>query len=80
MASRRKILVFLSFVILMVLVMGMLAVPTGVVSAEITAQRLPRETTTRTCHECLSEGHRANARHGRDCGAPLPRYARDESA
>jgi voltage-gated potassium channel len=130
-ASRRKILVFLSFVMLVVLVMGTLmyvvegpengfssipvgvywaittmttvgfgdvvprtdlgrviasvmmllgwgtlAVPTGIVSAEFTAARV-REPTTRTCHECLTEGHLPNARYCRDCGAMLPEYQSD---
>lgn len=50
---------------------GILAVPTGIVGAEFAAQRL-RPTTTRHCHECLSEGHESQARYCRDCGAPLP--------
>jgi voltage-gated potassium channel len=135
-ASRRKILVFLSFVLLVVLVMGTLmyvvegpangftsipvsvywaittmttvgfgditpktdlgrliasammligwgtlAVPTGIVSAEFTAQRLPpRETTSRTCRACLSEGHLTTARYCRDCGAPLPSDQHDPGA
>jgi voltage-gated potassium channel len=131
-ASRRKILVFLSFVLMVVLVMGtlmyvvegpthgftsipvgiywaistmttvgfgdivpktdfgrfiaslmmltgwgILAVPTGIVSAEFTAQRVRREPTTRSCHECLTEGHEAGARFCKDCGAKLPPYAHD---
>jgi voltage-gated potassium channel len=56
--------------VMMLLGWGTLAVPTGIVSAEFTAQRL--EPTTRTCPECLSEGHLASARFCRDCGAPLP--------
>jgi voltage-gated potassium channel len=56
---------------------GTLAVPTGIVSAEFTASRLQREPTTRTCHECLSEGHLPGSRYCRDCGAPLPDYQRD---
>jgi len=57
---------------------GVLAVPTGIVTAEMTAQR--RETrqtltsTTRTCHECLSEGHQADANFCQHCGAPLTPY------
>lgn len=58
--------------VMMLLGWGTLAVPTGIVSAEFTAQRLPREVTTRSCHACLSEGHAASARYCRDCGAPLP--------
>ena len=60
----------------MLLGWGILAVPTGIVSAEFTAQRVRREPTTRTCHECLSEGHDAAARFCRDCGAKLPAYQR----
>jgi voltage-gated potassium channel len=56
---------------------GTLAVPTGIVSAEFTAMRLGREPTTRTCHECLTEGHLPSAKFCRDCGAPLPEYQRD---
>jgi len=59
----------------MLLGWGILAVPTGIVSAEFTAQRVKREPTTRTCPECLSEGHDASAKFCRDCGAPLPAYA-----
>ena len=62
--------------LMMLLGWGTLAVPTGIVGAEFTAHRL-RPTTTRTCHECLSEGHRADAKFCRDCGARLPPYQRD---
>ncbi len=50
---------------------GILAVPTGIVSAEFAAQRV-RPPTTRSCHECLSEGHDTEARFCSDCGAELP--------
>lgn len=56
---------------------GTLAVPTGIVTAEFTAQRFTELPTTRTCAECLSEGHRADANYCRDCGAPLPTYQHD---
>lgn len=58
----------------MLLGWGILAVPTGIVSAEFTAQRV--RPTTRTCHECLSEGHEPSARYCKDCGAVLPPYQR----
>ena len=61
-ASRRKILVLMAFVMLVVLVMGTLAVPTGILSAEFTARRVLHEPTTRSCHECLSEGYLPGAR------------------
>lgn len=57
---------------MMLLGWGTLAVPTGIVSAEFTAQRLRPEPTTRTCPDCLSEGHEPGARFCRDCGARLP--------
>jgi len=60
---------------------GTLAVPTGIVTAEIAAQRLGRRAdvpTTRTCHECLSEGHVTSAEFCFQCGAKLPAYQHDE--
>lgn len=62
---------------MMLLGWGTLAVPTGIVSAEFTVQRMGRAPTTRTCHECLSEGHAPSARFCRDCGAPLPPWQHD---
>jgi voltage-gated potassium channel len=59
---------------------GTLAVPTGIVSAEFTAQRFTAEPTTRTCPDCLTEGHLPSARFCRDCGARLPRYMREAQA
>lgn len=56
---------------------GILAVPTGIVTAEMAAQRreqLSRTPTTRTCQVCLSEGHAANAAFCFKCGAHLPPY------
>jgi voltage-gated potassium channel len=64
--------------VMMLLGWGTLAVPTGIVSAEFTAQRMLPEPTTRTCHECLSEGHLPNAKFCRDCGAPLPPYQSED--
>jgi voltage-gated potassium channel len=60
--------------LMMLLGWGTLAVPTGIVSAELVAQQPRREPTTRTCHECLSEGHSPSAKFCRDCGAKLPPY------
>lgn len=53
---------------------GTLAVPTGIVTAEMTQQRKPLSPTTRTSHTCLTEGHRADALYCRHCGSPLPQY------
>jgi voltage-gated potassium channel len=66
--------------VMMLIGWGTLAVPTGIVSAEFTAQRMGRPPTTRTCHECLSEGHPPSARFCCDCGAPLPPWQRDRPA
>lgn len=65
---------------MMLLGWGTLAVPTGIVSAEFTAQRVLQEPTTRSCHECLSEGHHPTARFCRDCGAALPPWQSDTRA
>ncbi|MES3024997.1 MAG: ion transporter [Pseudomonadota bacterium] len=60
---------------MMLLGWGVLAVPTGIVTAEMTSQRMGRRPpTTRTCQECLSEGHDSEARFCKDCGAELPPY------
>lgn len=64
--------------VMMLLGWGIIAVPTGIVSAEMTARRFAaRPPTTRTCHECLSEGHDSDAQFCKDCGARLPPYKRD---
>ena len=64
--------------LMMLLGWGTLAVPTGIVSAELVGQKTPRETTTRTCQVCLSEGHSPSAGFCSHCGAVLPPYQRDE--
>lgn len=59
---------------------GILAVPTGIVTAEMAAQRreqLTHAPTTRTCQECLSEGHAAHASFCFKCGAQLPPYQQE---
>ena len=57
---------------------GILAVPTGIVSAEMIAQHAMKksltEATTRTCHTCTTEGHSGDARHCFHCGAKLTEY------
>lgn len=66
--------------VMMLLGWGVLAVPTGIVTTEMAAQRLSRPTTTRTCPECLSEGHLPDAKFCRHCGKRMPRYERDPGA
>lgn len=63
---------------MMMLGWGVLAVPTGIVTTEMALQRgrLPTPT-TRTCQNCLTEGHSATARYCMHCGHTLPEYQRD---
>ncbi|MBU1358466.1 MAG: ion transporter [Gammaproteobacteria bacterium] len=63
--------------VMMLLGWGTLAVPTGIVSAEFAIQQRAHRPTTRTCHECLSEGHSPSARFCSDCGAKLPPWQHD---
>ncbi len=56
---------------------GILAVPTGIVTAEMTAHRFGRKVTTRTCADCLTEGHDTEALFCKHCGKPLPAYQHD---
>jgi len=62
---------------MMLLGWGTLAVPTGIVTSEITAQRLQPPPTTRTCHECMAEGLSPEAVYCQHCGTRLPPYQRD---
>ncbi|MCB8746558.1 ion transporter [Rhodoferax sp. U2-2l] len=65
--------------LMMLLGWGTLAVPTGIVTAEMTYAR--RATvTTRTCQECLTEGHMPDANYCRHCGAVLGSYAHEGRA
>jgi voltage-gated potassium channel len=62
--------------VMMLLGWGTLAVPTGIVTAEMTYAR-QATVTTRTCQECLTEGHMPHANFCRNCGAALPHYHQD---
>ena len=66
--------------VMMLLGWGTLAVPTGIVTAEMTARRMVPVPTTRTCQECLSEGHLPEAVFCQHCGARLPLYMTDGAA
>jgi len=57
--------------VLMILGYGIIAIPTGIVTAELTSVTHTRGVTTRTCPECLSEGHSTGARFCSDCGEML---------
>lgn len=60
--------------VMMLLGWGTLAVPTGIVTVEMAARRDVRPVTTRTCHECLSEGHPPEAVYCMHCASRLPEY------
>ena len=64
---------------MMLLGWGILAVPTGIISSELSVQHGRLRATTRTCHECLSEGHELGAKFCKDCGAPLPPFQSAET-
>jgi voltage-gated potassium channel len=57
----------------MIMGYSIIAVPTGIVTAELVHEMRSemRAVTTRTCPTCVSEGHAWSARFCRDCGAPL---------
>ena len=58
---------------MMLLGWGILAVPTGIVTAEMTAQRHGWDSgaTSRRCGACGADGHTGDAGYCRRCGAAL---------
>ena len=56
---------------------SILAVPTGIISSEMTAQRFWPRVNTRTCPECLASGLDGDAKFCKQCGATLPEYQAD---
>ena len=62
---------------MMLLGWGILAVPTGIVTAEMTSQRIGRPVATRVCPDCLTEGHDVDARFCKHCGKSLFAYQHD---
>ena len=62
--------------VMMLIGWGTLAVPTGIISAELTARRVPAPT-TRTCPNCLEEGLGGGDRFCRRCGEQLPAWRHD---
>lgn len=57
--------------LMMLMGWGVLAVPTGIVTAEMTTQRM-RVVTSRRCSSCGTDEHAADARFCRLCGTRLP--------
>ncbi len=60
---------------MMLLGWGTLAVPTGIVTAEMTVRRMGGTPTSRICPECLKEGHLPEAHYCLYCGTALPRQS-----
>jgi len=56
--------------LVMIIGYSIIAIPTGIVTAEI-VQAHHGSVTTRHCPTCLTEGHQSSARFCRDCGASL---------
>lgn len=55
----------------MVLGYGIIAVPTGIVTVELSRAPRAGDVTTRTCRECLTEGHDRDALFCKHCGVRL---------
>jgi len=62
--------------VVMLIGWGILAVPTGIVTAEMTAQKFVKEPPHRICPECDSTEHEADSVFCRLCSARLPGAAR----
>jgi voltage-gated potassium channel len=56
---------------IMILGYGIIAVPTGIVSAEMVFQKHKETITTQVCPHCLKEGHDADAIYCKFCGGSL---------
>lgn len=56
--------------VLMILGYGIIAVPTGIVSAEL-ARKSPKTVSTRACPTCGDDGHDTDATHCKYCGSGL---------
>jgi voltage-gated potassium channel len=56
--------------LVMIIGYSIIAIPTGIMTAEIVRAHQPA-VTTRQCPECLAEGHSPDARFCKYCGAPL---------
>lgn len=57
--------------LMMLLGWGILAVPTGIVTAEMTGRRMRGDVTVRECPACGTVGHSQSAAYCQDCGASL---------
>jgi voltage-gated potassium channel len=65
--------------VMMLIGWGTLAVPTGIVTAEMTARRSPAWWPERRCEQCGAGGHAPDARYCRVCAAPLVQPGRENA-
>jgi voltage-gated potassium channel len=56
--------------LVMIMGYGIIAVPTGIVTAELTQMKI-KEVSTQACPSCSAEGHDVDAKHCKYCGARL---------
>lgn len=57
--------------LVMILGYGLIAVPTGIVTVELSQAGRPKLVSTQACPSCGLQGHDSDARHCKYCGAPL---------
>lgn len=57
--------------IIMIMGYGIIAVPTGIVSAEMVQMKRRESISTQVCPNCLKEGHDADARYCKYCGGKI---------
>jgi voltage-gated potassium channel len=65
--------------VIMLIGWGTLAVPTGIVTAEMTARRLPVHRPECVCPSCGAGGHANDARYCRLCATPLVQPPRENA-
>ncbi len=57
--------------LLMIVGYAILAVPTGIITAELALGNRTKKLTTQSCPQCSGEGHDTDAKHCKFCGAEL---------
>ena len=57
--------------ILMILGYGIIAVPTGIISAEMAQRKKNIDVNTRVCAECMNNNHKDSAIYCHECGSHL---------
>jgi len=57
--------------VIMIMGYGIIAVPTGIVTVGLSESYRQQQISTQVCPQCSGEGHDADARHCKFCGAGL---------